>query len=144
VDQADDDKARWIHAKKSASVPGRKAMIASASVEKGIITNISEWDRDGWLFNCENGVIELKTQTFRKRRQEDLCTKRSPVAFDPDATCPLQEAAMDKYCCGDKELVEYLQTAWGVTLTSDTSLQALFFCQGGGENGKDTAFSVIE
>jgi len=51
---------------------------------------------------------------------------------------------MDKWCCRDRELVEYLQTAWGVTLTSDTSLQALFFCQGSGENGKDTAFSVIE
>jgi P4 family phage/plasmid primase-like protien len=144
VDQAGDDKARWIHAKKSASVPGRKAMIASASVEKGIITNISEWDRDGWLFNCQNGVIELKTQTFRKRTQEDLCTKQSPITVDQNATCPLWEAAMDKWCCRDKELVEYLQTAWGVTLTSDTSLQALFFCQGGGENGKDTAFSVIE
>ncbi len=114
VDEAGKDKERWAHAKKSASVLGRKAMIASASVEKGIITDISEWDRDGWLFNCQNGVIELKTQRFRKRTQEDLCTKQSPVTFDPDATCPLWEAAMEKWCSGDKELVEYLQTAWGV------------------------------
>ena len=47
VDEAGDDKELWYYAKKSASVSGRKAMIASAAVEKDIITNISQWDRDG-------------------------------------------------------------------------------------------------
>jgi putative DNA primase/helicase len=69
--------------------------------------------------------------------------KRSPVVYDPDAKCPLWETTMQKWMCGDIELVEYLQTAWGVSLTSDTSLQSLFFCHGGGMNGKDTAFNVI-
>ena len=50
---------------------------------------------------------------------------------------------MNKWMCGDQSLIEYVQTALGVTLTSDTSLQALFFNQGDGENGKDTAFGVI-
>lgn len=43
----------------------------------------------------------------------------------------------------DQNLIEYVQTALGITLTSDTSVQALFFNQGDGENGKDTAFGVI-
>jgi len=69
--------------------------------------------------------------------------KHSPVRYDPDAKCPLFEAAMNKWMCGDRSLVEYLQVGWGVTLTSDTSLQGLFFNQGDGENGKDTAFTAI-
>jgi len=69
--------------------------------------------------------------------------KQSPVRYDPDAKCPLFEAAMNKWMCGDRSLVEYLQVGWGVTLTSDTSLQVLFFNQGDGENGKHTAFTAI-
>ena len=51
---------------------------------------------------------------------------------------------MDKWLCGDRELVSYMQAALGVTLTSDMSLQALFFNQGGGANGKDTMFTAFE
>lgn len=50
---------------------------------------------------------------------------------------------MDKWMCGDKDLVSYLQAALGVTLTGDTSLQALWFNQGAGANGKDTMFTAI-
>jgi P4 family phage/plasmid primase-like protien len=132
------------HARNSGSIPRRQAMIVSAGYEKQVITNFNDWDSDGWLFNCKNGVIDLKTQTFRERRREDLCMRQSPVVYDSAATCPVWEAAMDKWMCGDKELVAYQQSALGVTLTSDTSLQALFFNQGPGANGKDTMFTAFE
>jgi putative DNA primase/helicase len=137
------DRLKLKHALISGSMPRRMAMIASAGYEHPAFTNINDWDSDGWLFNCENGVIDLRNQTFRGRTPSDLCMKQSPIVFDPDAQCPLWEAAMNKWMCGDQSLVDYLQVAWGVTLTSDTGLQALFFNQGDGENGKDTAFSVI-
>jgi len=137
------DRLKLKHALISGSMPRRMAMIASAGYEHPAFTNINDWDSDGWLFNCENGVIDLQTQTFRGRTPSDLCMKQSPIIFDPDAKYPLWEAAMNKWTCGDQSLVDYLQVAWGVTLTSDTGLQALFFNQGDGENGKDTAFSVI-
>jgi putative DNA primase/helicase len=139
------EEARAIakHAKNSARIDRRKAMIASAACESGVITNFNDWDADGWLLNVANGVIDLRTQTFRERAQTDLCIRQSPVVFDPNATCPVWESTMSKWMCGDMELVGYDQVAWGVSLTSDTSLQALFFCQGGGMNGKDTAFNVM-
>jgi putative DNA primase/helicase len=137
------DQAKLKHALTSGRMERRKAMIASAGYEKEVFTNVNDWDADGWVLNLENGVIDLKTQTFRERTPADLCMKQSPVKYDPDAKCPLWEAAMNKWMCGDQNLIEYVQTALGVTLTSDTSLQALFFNQGDGENGKDTAFGVI-
>jgi putative DNA primase/helicase len=111
------------HARNSGMLERRRAMIASAGFEKQVITNFNDWDSDGWLFNCQNGVIDLKTQTFRERKREDLCMRQSPVVYDPTATCPVLEAAMDKWMCGDKELVAHLQAALGVTLTSDMTLQ---------------------
>jgi len=136
--------ARLRHARNSGGIERRRAMIVSAGYEKHVITNFNDWDFDGWLFNCKNGVIDLKTQTFRERKRDDLCMRQSPVVYDPTATCPLWEAALNKWMCGDKELVIYLQVALGVTLTSDMRLQVLFFNQGGGANGKDTMFTAYE
>jgi putative DNA primase/helicase len=135
--------ALFRHARNSGGIERRRAMIVSAGYEKRVITNFNDWDSDGWLFNCNNGVIDLRTQTFRGRRREDLCMRQSPVVYDSAATCPVWETAMDKWMCGDEELVAYLQSAFGVTLTSDMSLQALFFNQGGGANGKDTGFTAF-
>jgi P4 family phage/plasmid primase-like protien len=137
------DLAKLKHALTSGRVERRKAMINSAGFEKEVFTNINDWDADGWLLNVDNGIIDLRTQIFRERTPSDLCMKQSPVKYDPSATCPLWEAAMNKWMCGDQSLIEYVQTALGVALTSDTRVQALFFNQGDGENGKDTAFGVI-
>lgn len=137
------DAPKLKHALASGRMERRKAMIASAGFEKEVFTNVTDWDADGWILNVDNGIIDLRTQTFRERTPLDLCMKQSPVKFDPTAKCPVWEAAMNKWMCGDQNLIEYVQTALGVTLTSDTSLQALFFNQGDGENGKDTAFGVV-
>jgi phage/plasmid-associated DNA primase len=92
----------------------RNRRVASAGYEHPAFTNINDWDSDGWLFNCENGVIDLRTQTFRGRTPSDLCMKQSPIVFDPDAQCPLWEAAMNKWMCGNQSLIDYLQISWGV------------------------------
>jgi putative DNA primase/helicase len=132
------------HARNSGRVERRKALVSSAGYERRVVTNFNDWDADGWLFNCQNGIIDLRNQAFRQRRQEDLCIRQSPVVYDPAATCPVWEAALSKWMCGDNELVCYLQSALGVTLTSDMTLQVLFFNQGGGANGKDTMFTAFE
>ena len=138
-----DAKSLLKHAQNTGKLERRKAMIASGGYELGVHTNLNDWDADGWLLNVVNGVIDLRTQTFRERKQADMCLKKSPVVYDKDTKCPLWEAAMAKWSCGDESWVEYLQVAYGVTLTSDVSLQALFFNQGGGENGKDTFFGML-
>jgi putative DNA primase/helicase len=143
-ERMEEGKALLRHAKDSGKLERRRAMIDSAAYEKGILSNLSEWDSDGWLLNVQNGVIDLRTQTFRERTKADMCMRQSPVIYDPKARCPLWESAMWKWMCGDRELVNYLQAALGVTLTSDTSLQSFFFLEGGGENGKDTFLSTIQ
>lgn len=136
-------RAMLAHAKASGKLERRKAMIASAGYERGIHTNLKDWDSDLWLLNVANGVIDLRTQTFRARTREDLLMKQSPVVYDPNAACPQWEAAMLKWGCGDDTWVAYVQQGFGISLTGDVSNQALFFNQGGGENGKDTAISTL-
>ena len=137
-------KALASHATKSARLERRKAMLELASFEMGVHTNLREWDADGWLLNVRNGIVDLRTQAFMERIRGHMCMRQAPVSYDAEAKCPLWEAAMLKWMCGDEELVRYLQAALGITLTSDTSGQCFFFLEGGGENGKDTFLSTVQ
>jgi putative DNA primase/helicase len=62
--------------------------------------------------------------------------KQSRVIYDPMAECPLWESAVAKWMCGDRELVEFLQVALGVTLTSDTNLQCLSSAKAAAKTGR--------
>jgi putative DNA primase/helicase len=121
----------------------RRQMMDAAGHLPGIEARLAKWDVDPWILNCANGVIKLRTQEFRPRMATDLCMKQSPVVYDPQATCPLWEEAMDTWMCGDTSLVTYLQTALGYSLTGDTRQQCIFYNEGTGANGKDVFFTTI-
>ena len=75
-------------------------MLKSASTEAKVHTRLEQWDADKWALNVHNGIIDLRTQTFRERTQNDLCRKQSPIVYDPNATCPKWDAAVNMYMCG--------------------------------------------
>ena len=139
----DIDKALMEHSRKSAQRDRRKAMIELASSEKGICTNFADWDADKWLLNVRNGVIDLRTQTFRERKQTDLCMRQANVHYDPDARCPQWDAALLKYMNGDQSMVDFLARYTGYSLTGVCDAQSLIFNMGDGNNGKDTFTSAI-
>ena len=76
------------HAEKSEAASRRAAMLTLAASEPGISVAAADLDTDPWLLNCSNGTIDLRTGTLQPHRREDLCTRMTPVAFDPAATCP--------------------------------------------------------
>jgi len=100
-------------------------------------------DRRDWLFNCDNGVIDLRDGGLRPHRSEDYLTRISRVAYDPDATCPTWEAFLLRVMGDDPELVTFLQRAAGYTLTGSTREQVLFLLYGIGANGKSTFIEIV-
>jgi hypothetical protein len=68
---------------------------------------------------------------------------RSPVAFDPSATCPRWDKFLREVFDHDEDLVAYIQLAVGYCLTGDTSEQCLFLAHGDGSNGKSTFLNAI-
>lgn len=46
-------------------------------------------DTDPWLLNCRNGTLDLRTGVLRPHRREDLLTRCVPVAYIPEAPCPI-------------------------------------------------------
>jgi P4 family phage/plasmid primase-like protien len=114
----------------------RTNMIAVAAAKRGVLKRLTDFDQDLWAFNVKNGTIDLRTGQLRPHNCLDNITKIAPVTYDPKATCPLWDRFLGEVMLGRQHLVDYLAITAGYSLTGDTSLQAMFFNHGEGENGK--------
>ncbi|WP_111292173.1 phage/plasmid primase, P4 family [Bacillus safensis] len=108
-----------------------------------------DFDSFKFLFNCDNGVINLKTGELRPHDRNLLLTKMSPIPYEKDADCPnwinfLESIFLTTTGDPDHELIEYLQKAIGYSLTGVTKEQIMFFLFGNGRNGKSTFINVIQ
>jgi putative DNA primase/helicase len=133
--------AMFSHAKYSSSKKGIQNMVAMAKSDLAI--GPEELDRDSWLFNVQNGTIDLRTGRLCDHRKEDFITKLTPVRFDPAATCPLWEGFLQTTFADNDELIDYMQRLVGYCLTGVTEEHILPFLHGSGANGKSTFCETI-
>ena len=120
-----------------------EAMVRRASFMDGVPIVPDELDVDDWTMNVQNGTLDLRTGLLRPHRREDLLTKIAPVAYVPEAKCPIFERFLLESMGGDEELVAYLQRAAGYSLTGDISEHAMFILYGVGRNGKSTFLESV-
>ncbi|TKJ24675.1 MAG: hypothetical protein CEE41_05310 [Hadesarchaea archaeon B3_Hades] len=108
------------------------------------ISTYPEWfDSDIYLFNCDNGTIDLRTGGFREHRPADMITKLAPVTYDPKAGCDLWLSCLDTWMQGDTEKIDYLQRLMGMCLTGDICARAFPIFHGSGKNGKSVFLDTI-
>jgi putative DNA primase/helicase len=99
---------------------------------------------DPWLFNVQNGTVDLRTGKLRPHDPADLITFVSPVVYDPAASCPTFERFIAEVFAGDAEMVAFIQRAIGWSLTGVVKERALFFLYGNaGKNGKTTLIEAV-
>lgn len=111
----------------------------------GMSTLVSEYDADPMAFNCQSGVIDLKTGLVTPHNSRQLLTKISPVRLGlPSENCPRWMQFLDEIMCGDQELVAYLQRLVGYILSGRMDEQCFFLFYGGGANGKSTFINVVK
>lgn len=130
-------------AQTSQSLGRREAMLRVAAAEPAIAIAPDDLDADPWLLGVRDGVVDLRTSTFRSPDPADLITRRCEVDFEPTATCPLWLKHVEFVTRGDVKLADWLRRAVGYTLTGLTSEQQLFFLWGTGNNGKSTLLDVL-
>lgn len=92
--------------------------------------------KEGDLYNLENN-------TYRRIEPTDYLTKHIFANFDNDSECPLWEKSINEWCNGDQQLVEFLQTFCGYSLSGLTTFQGFLFLTGDGKNGKSVFVKVI-
>jgi len=130
------------HALKSQSAQRLAAMINLAESETGITLSTEKLDADPHLLGVQNGIIDLRTITFREAQRKDYVTKLAGIAFDPDARCPEWGKFLKKVLSID-DLIGYVQRAVGYVLTGLTGEEVMFILWGLGANGKSTFRETI-
>ncbi len=136
-------KALAKHATRTEAEGRVRAMIGLAETEPGIPTRPDDFDRHPWLLTCRNGTLDLRTGELLPHDRGHLITKLAPVAYDPDAECPVFLAFLDRIMAGNQGLIQFLQRAAGYSLTGDTSERVLMILYGEGRNGKSTFLEVL-
>ena len=111
--------------------------------EPGITIDPSMINRNIYLFNVQNGTVDLRTGELLPHRKEDYITKISPVFYDSQATCPKFDQFISQIMLDRKGLVDYLQRMSGYLLTGSIEEQCLFFLLGDGSNGKSLFLNVL-
>lgn len=105
---------------------------------------ISDFDRDPYLFNCQNCVVDLRTGKTMEHAPGLLLSKVSNVFYDEEARSKDFEKFMDEIMKGDKSKIEYLRHIFGYALTGENTQEECYLCYGSTtRNGKSTLLDVI-
>ncbi|MBW2674590.1 MAG: hypothetical protein JRD89_14465, partial [Deltaproteobacteria bacterium] len=131
--------AKW--ALRSESLAARRAMIDGATFM--VPVRPRDLDAHPYLFNCENGTLDLTTMTLREHRREDLLTKMAGVRYDPDATCPMWIEHLKMVFAGNREMIDAFQEVCGYSLLQHNPEQVMFILWGDGQNGKSETVKTI-
>ena len=128
-------RGKWAYQSENASVIAAGLKLA----KRDLLIEHHQIDSNPWLFNCQNGTIDLRTGMLQPHNPTDLITHLAPVTYDAHATCPTWEKFVREVFADDMEMVKFLQRALGWSLTGVVQDRALFFLYGSqGTNGKTT------
>ena len=130
------------HAKRSESANKVKALIDRGKNRRPAAPD--QFDKDMWLFNAQNGTVDLRTGELHPHNRDDLITKVSPASYDLKAQAPIWQKFLERVTNNDQDLIDFLQRAAGYGLTGDTSEHCLFFLHGDGRNGKSVFVEALE
>jgi putative DNA primase/helicase len=141
---------------KFAAVCRRAARITNAMREAQPYLSIKPADLDTHadLLNFTNGTVDLKTGDLMPHNRDHFITKLVHHDYRPEATCPTFHAFLERITGGGPDaseaalershrLVQYLQKAFGYSLTGHTISKAVFLLHGRGDNGKSTLLSTF-
>lgn len=118
------------------------AMIRLARTEPGIPVEPDELDRDPWVLNVRNGVLDLRSGELLSHDPRRLITKLADIDFDGGARCPRWHDFL-RQILPDPDVREFLARWAGYCLTGDVSEHKICFAFGAGANGKSTLLNAL-
>lgn len=125
------------HLAKLGQLKYRETMIKDA--RDSYFIKADDLDKDAYLFNCQNGTINLKTFEFYPHKSSDMLSKISNVEYEPNAKSLDFEKFINEVLQGQAEKIEYMQKLFGYALSGDTSEEAAYLLYGPTtRNGKGT------
>lgn len=122
---------------------GKEAMLKEAMhIGKTPVRN-SDFDKDIYLLNCENGIVDLRTGKLHPHDKDLMMSKNTHINVDLDNESTLWLNCLDGIFRKSKGLIDFVHKAVGYTLTGNTKEQCFFQCYGYGSNGKTVFINTI-
>jgi putative DNA primase/helicase len=119
------------------------AAIDLASSDPRVLISHHRLNKNPYLLNFSNGVVDLRTGQPHAHRREDYITRMVPHDFDPTATCPAFDNFLLECMAGRPRLVNFLWRLLGYTSIGVTTEQIIVILVGDGANGKTTFSNTI-
>lgn len=124
------------------------AAVSVAMALPGISIGIDEIDSDPWLFNCQSGVIDLRTGELLPHSPERLMMRIGGCEYDPNHPvsfdhCPTFAGLMGHAFAGDDPTAQWLLNYSAYSLTGQINEQCFAFLHGVEQAGKSTFVEVL-
>jgi len=104
----------------------------------------NQLDSNPYLVGLPDGkCLDLKMLYVRTIKPTDNLTKSIGASYEVNESCPNWEKSILEWCCGDQELVSFLQTLVGYSLSGLTIDHRLYFLYGNGKNGKSVFINLL-
>lgn len=122
----------------------RSLRSALDAAKPGLEKMPEELDNSPFLLNTPGGTYDLQKglEGWDVTNPADYLTKITAVV-PSDEGMDLWLDAVNKFFCGDAELIEYVQKICGLCLVGKVYVEALIIAYGDGRNGKSTFWNVI-
>lgn len=132
------------HVKQWQSRPYRELILKEAAGSLSV--PLSEFDRDPYLLNLPNGVLDLREGRLRPGTPGDMLTKTCGAEYHAGAECPLFEAFIKEAMMDDTDLVRYAKKVLAYALTGDRRYNRIFIFEDadGDCRSRDILFEVME
>jgi len=131
------------HAGRSETARKIEAMVRTAAWSGEVMINPELLDRADMIFNCRNGSIDLLSGRLIEHDPVHRITKISPVDYDAKAECPIWEDFLASIFKKNREIIGFVQKVLGMSLSGDSSAQAMFILYGTGANGKSVFINTV-
>lgn len=142
TDEQQDALAKW--AITSQSKARIEAMIVLAKSEGTVAKSINDFNKDAHLFNCQNGVIDLRTGELLPHDPRYLMSQISPSKY---LGLNVDPKLFNKFLCRvqpDPQIRAFLQRCSGYSMWGTSREHAIVFLWGTGNNGKGVLLIVLQ
>ncbi len=128
------------------------AMVRIAESYSELWVDASDFDAEPWLFNVQNGVLDLRTGELLPHSSDRLIMKIAPVTWQGlEVTSALWESFLERLCGSEngssedsvERLKDYLQSVAGYLLFGGNPAEKFFLIHGPKRSGKSTFLAAL-
>ncbi len=127
---------------------GLRNMLGCARTHADIAVTTEQWDSDPYLFNVQNGTLDLRTGTLREHRPGDRLTLMAGCAYEPEATAPQFLSCLNLYWPdhdgADRGIADFMILTMGYCLSGLNDEKCFLLLHGTGDTGKTTIMKALE